>query len=242
MLVREKKNFIRGLVMLLTFAALFVCLLFPIMRDEQGRHLTGLQYADNVFNELSKGSSNFFPQVRDQIKGFAGKEISVSVQVKKSELIKPAIEVLTKAGAQAREENGRLIFSGDMALILGNATEMSEYLYNNDKNAVEKMYPGIPALTAARAWWYALTPTVKALQKQDKVGEAKAVDQVIRRAIEPGNNFFTLPPAKVKDHVVLLAAMLGFYVLYTLWYGFSIFELFEGIGLAMTKSKTKTES
>ena len=98
------------------------------------------------------------------------------------------------------------------------------------------------ALKAARAVWYALSPSIKALQKQSLVGEAKAVDQVLRRAVEPGNNYYSVEPVKVKDHIVLLAAMLIFYILYTLWYGFSIFELFEGLGLAMTKSKAKAES
>ena len=51
-----------------------------------------------------------------------------------------------------------------------------------------------------------------------------------------------MTPAKVSEHVWLMSGMLLFYVLYTLWYGFSIFELFEGIGLAMTKSKVKQES
>ena len=64
----------------------------------------------------------------------------------------------------------------------------------------------------------------------------------LRRAVEPGNNFYSVVPAKVSEHVWLMSGMLIFYVLYTLWYGFSIFELFEGIGLAMTKSKVKQES
>ena len=71
--------------------------------------------------------------------------------------------------------------------------------------------------------------------------EAQVVDQVIRRAIEPGNNFFSVTAVKVSDHIWLMSGMLIFYVIYTLWYGFSIFELFEGIGLAMTKSKVKQE-
>jgi hypothetical protein len=33
-----------------------------------------------------------------------------------------------------------------------------------------------------------------------------------------------------------VAGFLIFYVVYTLWYGFAIFELFEGIGLTMKKS------
>ena len=93
-----------------------------------------------------------------------------------------------------------------------------------------------------KAWWAVLDPSIKELQKQYKIGEAQVVDNVLRRAIEPGNNFFSVPPAKVSEHLFLMSAMLIFYVLYTLWYGFAIFELFEGIGLAMTKSKVKQES
>ena len=92
------------------------------------------------------------------------------------------------------------------------------------------------------AIWHVLTPSIKELQKKGMIAEAKVLDQVIRRALEPGHNFFGVEPVNVKDHVLLLACMLIFYIIYTLWYGFSIFELFEGIGLAMTKSKVKQES
>ena len=258
MLVRQKNNFIRGVLMLGTFALLFVFLLFPVLHDEYNRPLTGLQFADNVFNELSKGSSNFIPMCRAEVKKMEGRNIDINVAfTKKPELKDMAVNVLTKAGAKAEIKGDRLYISGDLGAILGSATDMSEKLYNNDAKAVAAMYDLNPAdaqvqaggnaeeaiaLKAARAWWYSLSPAIKALQKQDKVAEAKAVDQIMRRAIEPGNNFYSLNGAKVKDHVVLLTLMLVFYLLYTLWYGFSIFELFEGIGLAMTKSKTKSES
>lgn len=242
MLIRSPKNFRKGMIMLVTFAVLFVALLFPIMHDETGKPVTGLEFADGVFNELSKGSSNFIPEVRELVKTVDGKNIEVSVALKKPELMQSSIAVLTKAGATAREEGGRLVFSGDLGAILANATDMSEKLYNNDGEAVSAMYDGMHYLEAPRAWWYALNPAIKALQRQDLIAEAKVVDQVIRRAIEPGNNFFSLPPAKVSDHILLLVVMLSFYIVYTLWYGFSIFEFFEGFGLAMTKSKSKQES
>ena len=60
--------------------------------------------------------------------------------------------------------------------------------------------------------------------------------------LEPAQADPELEPVHVKDHILLLTCMLVFYIVYTLWYGFSIFELFEGIGLAMTKSKVKQES
>ena len=265
MLVRDKKHFVKGLLMLITFGILFCALLFPIMRDERGNHLTGLQYADNVFNELSKGSSNFIPQCRQVSDTMKGKTVTVSIPFKKAELMDTAIAVFKKAGLDAKNDNGRFAFSGDLGAILGLATDMSEKLYQNDAKSVvsllgmetelakvdaSKFDPAhkdvlvqeVVALKAARAVWYALSPSIKALQKQSLVGEAKAVDQVLRRAVEPGNNYYSVEPVKVKDHIVLLAAMLIFYILYTLWYGFSIFELFEGLGLAMTKSKAKAES
>ena len=242
MLVRQKKNFIRGVLMLGTFALLFVFLLFPVLHDEYNRPLTGLQFADNVFNELSKGSSNFIPMCRAEVKKMEGRNIDINVAfTKKPELKDMAVNVLTKAGAKAEIKGDRLYISGDLGAILGSATDMSEKLYNNDAK-VAAMYDLNPAdaqvqaggnaeeaiaLKAARAWWYSLSPAIKALQKQDKVAEAKAVDQIMRRAIEPGNNFYSLNGAKVKDHVVLLTLMLVFYLLYTLWYGFSIFELFR---------------
>jgi hypothetical protein len=242
MLVREKGPFIRGSLLFLSFAAVFCALLMPVMRDERGTHLTGLQYADNVFNELSKGSSYFIPAVREQARKLDGENMHLSVTLKKAELAPLALMLLQKAGAARVEaEGGRVSFTGDMGKILLAAVEDSDRLYHNDADAVSGRYGGEPALKAAAAWWYLLSPCIKEMQKQKLINEAQVVDQVLRRALEPGNNFFSVAPAKVSDHSVLMAAMLIFYVLYTLWYGFSIFELFEGIGLTMTKSKMKQE-
>ncbi|MDR1659991.1 MAG: hypothetical protein LBR94_06585 [Desulfovibrio sp.] len=242
MLVREKGSFVRGGLLLLSFAAVFCALLMPVIRDERGARLTGLQYADNVFNELSKGSSYFIPAVREQARKLDGRNVNLAVTLKKAELAPLALTLLQKAGAaQAAAEGGKVSFTGDMGRILLAAVEDSDRLYHNDADAVSGRYNGVPALRAAAAWWYLLSPCIKEMQRQKLINEAQVVDQVLRRAVEPGNNFFSVAPARVSDHFVLMTAMLIFYVLYTLWYGFSIFELFEGIGLAMTKSKVKQE-
>ena len=243
MLIHEKGPFLRGSFLLISFLVLFGVLLTPIMRDESGNHLTGLQYADSVFNELAKGSSYFIPGVRDNIKTVAGKQVTVSVKLKKPDLAPVAVQVLQKAGASnVSAADGRVSFSGDLGVILSSATDDADALYHNKAEAVSLKYDGAPALKTAAAWWYVLSPTIKELQKQKMVTAAQVVDHVVRRAVEPGNNLDSVPPAKVADHVWLMSAMLIFYVLYTLWYGFAIFELFEGIGLAMTKSKVKQES
>lgn len=86
MLIHEKGPFIRGSLLLISFLVLFAVLLTPIMRDENGNHMTGLQYADNVFNELSKGSSYFIPGVRESVKSVDGKMVQMTVTMKKPPL------------------------------------------------------------------------------------------------------------------------------------------------------------
>ncbi len=243
MLVHAKAPFIRGCLLLVSFLILFAVMLMPLMKDELGNHMTGLQYADNVFNELSKGSSYFIPGVRNSVKTVEGKPVQLSIKFKKADMAALAGFVLEKSGAtEVRVEDSKVTFSGDLGVILTSATDDADNRCKNDAEAVAQKYDGQPALKVAAAWWYLLSPSIKELQKQHKIEEAQVVDNVMRRAIEPGNNFFSVPPAKVSEHLILMSAMLIFYVLYTLWYGFAIFELFEGMGLAMTKSKVKQES
>ena len=141
----------------------------------------------------------------------------------------------------ASADGARVTYEGNLAAMLNAATTDADSLYHNDAATVTARYDGTHALKAAAAWWYVLSPSIKELQKQRLIAEAQVVDQVLRRAVEPGNNFYSVEPVKVSDHIWLMSGMLIFYVIYTLWYGFAIFELFEGVGLAMTKSKVKQE-
>ena len=241
MLIHEKGPFVRGSILLISFLVLFCVLLTPIMRDEKGNHLTGLQYADNVFNELSKGSSYFIPSVREHVKTVEKVNVKVTVTMKKAELAETAVQVLTKAGMTASADGAKVSYEGNLAAMLNAATTDADSLYHNDDATVSARYDGTHALKAAAAWWYVLSPSIKELQKQRLIAEAQVVDQVLRRAVEPGNNFYSVEPVKVSEHIWLMSGMLIFYVIYTLWYGFAIFELFEGVGLAMTKSKVKQE-
>jgi hypothetical protein len=76
---------------------------------------------------------------------------------------------------------------------------------------------------------------VKPMQRAGQVEEASAVALVVSKGIEPSYNFYGITPMRVMDNIPLVAGFFLFYVVYTLWYGFAIFELFEGIGLTMQK-------
>ncbi|MBQ7738737.1 MAG: hypothetical protein IJT59_03680 [Desulfovibrionaceae bacterium] len=238
MIIREKRPFFRGSLMLISFFVLLFIIFMPIFPDENGKGLTGLQYSDNVFNQLSKGSSYFIPAVIKRLDEVDKSNVSVTVTLKKAEFAQLAAEILRKSGAtEASSENAQVRFSGNLKTILLSAAQDGDALYHNNGKAVSDKYDGQEPLKVATAWWYTLSPTLKELQKQHLIREAEIVDQVIRRAVEPGNNFYSIKPIKVSDNILLLFSLLAFYLIYTLWYGFSIFELFEGVGLAMTKGK-----
>ena len=48
-------------------------------------------------------------------------------------------------------------------------------------------------------------------------------------------------PAFVVDKAGIMTGLLVFYVAYTMWWGFAIFFMFDGIGLTMKKAKVKKE-
>lgn len=236
-LIKSKEHFTKGLLLLGSFFALFFFLLQPVMRGENGKHLTGLEYADEVFNELSKGSSYFIPKVREEIKPAFGKDVALTIKLQPNFL--PSAKTILDHSGQANVslDSGAITIKGDLGKILLQATEDSDLLYHNNGEALSKKYNGLAVFDIAETWWLVLEGCVTGLQKQGQFAEARAVDEVVTRAIEPGNNFYGIEPAKMSEHVILVVALLLFYVLYTLWYGFGIYQLFEGIGLIMGKAK-----
>ncbi len=120
------------------------------MRDEKGNHLTGLQYADNVFNELSKGSSYFIPSVREHVKTVEKTNVKVTVTMKKADLAETAVQVLTKAGMTASADGARVTYEGNLAAMLNAATTDADSLYHNDAATVTARYDGTHAPSGRR--------------------------------------------------------------------------------------------
>ncbi len=236
MLVKHRKSFSLGIALTVSYAVVWVIILSPIFGGK-----TGLQYSDDMFNKLAKGSSYFIPKIAEKAQAYNGSAFSLEAKLKKPELAEQAILVATRAGARAVDAGeGKLAVSGDLGAFLAKALADSDAMYKNDGKAVADRY-GMDEKEVMDAWWQVLAGMAKAYQKEKKVAELEIVNMVAKKAVEPGYNFYGIEAQKVSDRAFGMTSLLVFYVLYTLWWGYAIFYLFDGIGLSMKKAKTKKE-
>ena len=241
MLVTNKSLFNKGLLLFVSFICVFISLFLPIW----GGGKNGLDAADDMFNRLSKGSSYFIPGVKEQAVKLEGKTVTVTAKVKDAKLAQRGVENLVKAGATAEFKDGAVTYSGDLGKILGAALVDADDMFKNNGKALQERY-GVTDKDSekfvTKAWWSVLDPSIKELQKQKLIQEAKVVGNVNKRGLEPGYNFYGIAGEKVLDNVLPLVGLLVFYVLYTMWWGYAIFDLFGGIGMGMSKPKIKKEA
>jgi hypothetical protein len=236
MLIVNKRSFARGSALMISFAAVFLLILSPVFPDERGGSVDGLHYADNLFNRLSKGSSWFVPEITPRVKAAEGLAVELSFSLKNTASAPDAVKLLTTAGGDAREESGSVRVKADLGRLLGAVLEDCDAAYHDKAEPIGAKY-GMDGYKALALWWETLTPMIKELQKIKRIPEAQLVDLVIRKGIEPAYNFRGIEIGSMRGESLHMFGLLFFYIIYTLWYGFAVFELFEGVGMTMKKGK-----
>jgi len=226
-----------GVVLAISFLAVLALIFTPVF----GSGMNGLDYADDLFNKLSKGSSYFIPKLQKSVQAFAGKQFTAEVSVDKPATAALAAKLFTAAGATATASEAKLTLSGDLGAVLAVVLRDSDEMYKNDGKAVAERY-GAKEKDVLRAWWTTFSAVDKYLKKNGRIEEAKIVSDVMKKAVETAYNYYGIPAEKVADKAFLMTFLLVFYVIYTLWWGFAIFYIFDGIGLTMTKAKVKKEA
>lgn len=235
MLIRHAKFFNMGLLLAVTFLGVLFLIFQPLFDGKNG-----LEFADDLFNKLSKGSSYFIPEVLKGNEKLIGTNFSVNIKLDKPDQGANAVTLLTGNGAQAAVQDTQLTISGDLGKLLGGILRDSEEMYHNDGSKVAGRY-GFQEMDAMALWWSMLTKMNKEFQKEKKLAESELVMKVLQRAIEPAYNYYGVIPEKVSGKAFTVIGLLVFYVFYTLWWGYAVFYLFDGIGLTMKKAKTKKE-
>lgn len=219
----------RGIMMLVIFFGLLAVIFMPVFPGAKAK-VNGLDYMDNLFNMISKGSSYFIPKAMKDSDRFAGKMIDVKVALKTDEQATETVKIMEVIGAQAAVSGKEVVIKGDMGEMLKSSLADADFMFKNDGKPVADKY-GIPEKNVMFAWHTVFGAIGKALTKQEKFDEAKPFANVQKKALEPAFNYYGVEAKKWNENLALIIFALAFYVAYTLWYGFGLMWIFEGLGL-----------
>ena len=226
-MIEKKKEFFGGIILLIGFVVILVIIFSPVFKGQNG-----LEYLDDLYNSISKGSAYYIPKVKAETDTFSGRSVTATIEMKDESQTQQTAALFMKSGALVNISGTRLKIEGDLGKILANCLADADRMYMNDGQAISSKY-GYNERQALLNWWQALTAMDKVLKKQKQFQEAKTVDLVIKKAVETSYNYYQIEPQKISDRAFIVFFSLVFYVIYTLWYGFAVMFLFEGWGLKL---------
>ena len=221
----EKKLKIRGTIMLVSFFAVLGIIFMPIFNGHNS-----LDYLDNLFNSISKGSAYYIPKNMEAVEKYKGKVVNLNIALSDAQQAIQTAKLFEAGKAVVTVSGNTLKVQGDIGEILYNSLVDADLIYANDGKKVADKY-GYGERAAMYNWWTALKEMDKDLKRQKLFEEAKITTTVKKKSIETAYNYYGIEPQSVMDCIALVAVALVFYVFYTLWYGFGIMYLFEGLGL-----------
>lgn len=222
----QKKLKIRGILMLIGFFILLATIFTPIFPGK----VNGLDYMDNLFNTISKGSSYFIPETLKSSDKYAGQMIDVKIKVDNDKQAINTAKLFQVSGLEATASGKEVAVKGDMSLMLKSSLADADQMFHNNGAPVAAKY-GYSEKEALYNWWTAFKAIDKSLMAQENFKEAKAFNSARSKVLEPAYNYYGVASSNYRDNVGLIVAALLFYVVYTMWYGFGLMWLFEGLGL-----------
>lgn len=236
MAISNKGPFVIGLLLALSFFGVLILIFSPIY----GGGMNGLDYADDLFNKLSKGSSYFIPKLKEANKSFQGRTFAVQFSIDKPEEVERIQKLFSAAGNKVEVQGSELKIEGDLGRTVDLILRDSDLMFHNKGKEIQALY-GLEEKAAMKAWWSALARMDKYFKKNLKIEEANHISEISKKGIEPAYNFYQVEPQRVADRAGLMTFLLAFYLFYTIWWGYAVYYLFEGFGLTMKKAKVKKE-
>jgi hypothetical protein len=227
-MMANKKKFSVGLGMLATFIVILIIIFMPVFGGQNG-----LDYLDNLYNSISKGSAyKNVKELKESIGAFDDNKIDVTLTMHSEKEARQTSLLFQKTGAMVNISGPTLKISGDLGKILANCLEDADLMYINNGQKVSEKY-SYDEKQVLYNWWVAAKEMDKDLKKQKRFKEAKIIATSKKKAIEMAYNYYQIEPQQIGDKYGVVIFSLIFYVVYTLWYGFAIMYMFEGWGLQL---------
>ena len=223
----KKKELGIGVFLLVTFAVVMVMVFMPIL---DGGNV--LNYLDNLYNSISKGSAYYIPKVEHLVEEHGSEVVTLNLKLDDSRAAQATEPLFVRAGATTAVEGAMLMVNGDIESIFGICLEDAESAYNNRNEDLVARY-GTDARTTLYNWWQALGAMEKDLNRQKLFATAKLTHTVQAKTVECAYNYYGIKAQAIKDRWGTVLFSLVFYVVYTIWYGYGIMFVFEGLGFEL---------
>lgn len=236
---KDSSTLYKGIGLMVSFLIIFILIFVPLP-GKGGKN--SLNVLDDLYNQISKGSANYNEKVKAETnKEFTSEVFSATVKLKDDAMAKNAETILVKNGFTAVATGQELKIDGNFARIVTSAIDDAALMYNNDGASINTKY-GVDERVVLYTW----SESFKAMDKfltQDiiattddavKANDTKMLNflkKMPSKTVECAYNYYKIEPVKIKDKVGMVLFSLIFYVIYTLWYGYAILYIFEGIGL-----------
>jgi len=226
-MIADKKTFWLGFILILLFFSVLAVIFSPIFKGQNG-----LEYLDDLYNSISKGSAYYIPKVMEETDKLQGNKVTMSINMGDPGRAEKASLLLKAGGSRVEINENMLKVSGDLGQLLNNCLDDADSMYNNNGDSINEKY-GYNERQVLYNWWIACGEMDKDLKRQKKFKEAKTVDLLKKKAVETSYNYYKIHPQKISDRLWIVIFSLVFYVIYTLWYGFAIMYMFEGLGFEL---------
>ena len=132
------------------------------------------------------------------------------------------LEGISVAGSEVKA-------AGQLDTILNACLADAEAMYQNQGEGIAKRY-GMHEKVALHGWWKVLGAMEKDFNRQKLFGAAKLADTTKLKTVECAYNYYGIEPQSIKERWGIVLFSLVFYVVYTIWYGYAVMYLFEGLG------------
>ena len=238
-MIRDSRAFFIGILMMVTFVGIYAYMMSPAFGD--GRN--GLEFADDMFNSISKGSvQNVIQGQIKEVEQWNGTTLDMTINAKdaaKAGVWSQQIQLVE--GAEVNVLEDKVAFKVDMGKLLTTISQDCTNMFDNNGDVIKQKYSTDPREVTYN--WYNITKAMcKELEKQQNFKESIFLSQYQKKVMEPAYNYYGVESKQVADNKGMMTFMMVFYLFYTIWYGFSIYFMCQGLGITMSKSAKKQEA
>jgi hypothetical protein len=224
-MIADKVKFYTGVGMLVLFAGILAVMFSPVFDGKNG-----MQYADELYNSISKGSAYYIPSVEEDSAKYIGAPLAATIKMKTEEQAGQTALLYQASGAEVTTSGVNLTINGDLGKILQASLGDADAMYHDEGEQVAAKY-GYDGKQVLYNWWQSFKALDSYLKDEGMFDQAKMLEETQQRAIEPAYNYYGIQAEHIKDRAGIVIFSLFFYIAYTVWYGFAIMNVLEGLGL-----------